>query len=459
MFHQICFAETPEFARGIFLGKNSFIRIFAKVIPGKAASVNFLFATADGKTDESVSFEICISSVVRAGLEEIRCRSGETIQLGKFLEEDIIRLDFFSDNPNEESLLYIYCKSVSISILEFNIERRVQADGDVEIVRPFSLDRNWYENVLDPSVLSEFQQVYEKFVASLAAEADINQSDIIEDILSSRIGLDGGHVSMWFPLVDVMMRRLPVSEGLPEAVLARIIAQALSRHDEWLPTANLTFLSHFLNTKGSIRRTIDFVNAIFAGMGLGKDKFVISKHTINPRWLTSAVERRIEGVKDIFAQFESLGVKLMLGYGTLLGAARDGAFIPHDDDVDMLYLTECDDMQTMELEREELCLKLSNEGYTVRRDDPMLVHFTLDGRGASADIFPCWLSGGNAYLVMEQYRVRSIRRDIVDGEKNAIILHGASFPCPTLVNEFLTERYGADWRVADPFFEWPWEVS
>lgn len=54
------------------------------------------------------------------------------------------------------------------------------------------------------------------------------------------------------------------------------------------------------------------------------------------------MEGRIKDIETIKTVFDKFGVRLILGYGALLGFHRDGDFLPGDDDVDFIVIDDID---------------------------------------------------------------------------------------------------------------------
>jgi len=67
----------------------------------------------------------------------------------------------------------------------------------------------------------------------------------------------------------------------------------------------------------------------------------------------------VEIFKDAYSVFMENGVKIWLDSGTLLGAARDGKFIPWDNDIDLAVWKECLD----ELDKRKILMEIENKGY------------------------------------------------------------------------------------------------
>lgn len=200
------------------------------------------------------------------------------------------------------------------------------------------------------------------------------------------------------------------------------------------------------------------MNEIAAVHNLGD--YVITRHGVQRSRLLSQKDLYVGALRDVARVLAAAGREPVVCYGTLLGAVRDKGFIPHDDDVDMLYRCEATTRAGVEKEMEQVAKLLVAKGYTVRNVPGSLnMHLFDPSRGGlMVDIFPCWIVEGQAHLHMERMSVRSIPASLLF-PASSIELYGVTLPAPARPSEFLHERYGDDWNVSNQFFEWPWSLS
>jgi len=150
----------------------------------------------------------------------------------------------------------------------------------------------------------------------------------------------------------------------------------------------------------------------------------------------SELALRETGLLELVEILEELKVAYFLADGTLLGAARNGDFIPWDPDVAIWIKAEI-----FSRIKDELIKNLASQGFSID---------AVGGRNPKLNVFKysekfeleAWrLSGKN--------RVRGglwAPAHLLDNP-GQIKLRGRLYPCPSPVNEFLSHRYGSDWRI------------
>ncbi|TXI37275.1 MAG: hypothetical protein E6Q56_10855 [Mycobacterium sp.] len=165
----------------------------------------------------------------------------------------------------------------------------------------------------------------------------------------------------------------------------------------------------------------------------------------------------LQNLIDIARLFESRGNRYMLSDGTLLGAVRDGQFIPWDHDTDLLVPIQDFDPVVL---RDLHC-----EGFQITRcfgfpEDGM--EFTLRRYGIDTDLFFLYPRGTGSYI-------SSYWWDIIDGTAEWIdydfpLLEGGwidfqehRFRAPADPERYLSCAYGDSWRT--PNDRWNWRVD
>jgi hypothetical protein len=90
----------------------------------------------------------------------------------------------------------------------------------------------------------------------------------------------------------------------------------------------------------------------------------------------------------------------------------------------------------------------------------MMVDFEVTSTKVTpiVDIFPSWKHDGSLFLPMESLRIRGVPCSYFFPIAS-IMLHGKNYPCPADSSSFLEERYGPQWKVPDPYYEWPWKLT
>ena len=180
--------------------------------------------------------------------------------------------------------------------------------------------------------------------------------------------------------------------------------------------------------------------------------------------LVSNVNAVLTALNEVMQDLTTLGYQPCLAYGTLLGAKREGQFISHDDDVDILIELSREDINERNVKTlmEKLQSELDSSKYRVnigsKTTTTYNIHVFHKQTNIMIDIFPYWFKKEHAYLHMEKMKIRSIPRHILTG-RNEIELYGKPYPAPDNTSEFLEERYGDGWKTPDRYHEWPWPVS
>lgn len=159
----------------------------------------------------------------------------------------------------------------------------------------------------------------------------------------------------------------------------------------------------------------------------------------------------VEFMNDIFVIFEKYNYDLIACYGTLLGIYRDNDFIPHDDDIDLLLIT--DNINILSEIDKNLLSSLENKNYVVkdRKIGSQFIQIYPKHLQTRLDIFIGLVDGDEIILPMENVLSRGIKKDIILPRKSTKFLDYKIY-IPNDAEEFLKERYGANWHIPDIIF-------
>jgi len=169
---------------------------------------------------------------------------------------------------------------------------------------------------------------------------------------------------------------------------------------------------------------------------------------------------------DVFNEFseklsKGFGIDSFITSGTLLGLVREGAFIPHDDDFDLAYVSRESFLPNVLLERKDL-LKFIRSLPDFKAVECTGAHFHVyfNGRGAQPfrfDLFTAWVDKDGYF---NEY---PLRPEILAATE-VLPLAKASFyegevAIPRNAEAFLELNYGSDWRIPNPLFHFPWGLT
>ncbi len=186
---------------------------------------------------------------------------------------------------------------------------------------------------------------------------------------------------------------------------------------------------------------------------------IIGRHGWRDAVLISKKTEYLDGIARTLFHLESMGVLCFLAYGTLLGAVREGGFIPHDDDVDLFIYMEIDKIEDLLMELTKLASRLSEEGVLRVKIDPVLLILQVDVEGLSIgiDLFPAVYDRSSkvARCHHRGMEMREIGLEILVPPSLAL-LYGLERPAPAKQEEFLRWRYGESWQTPQQFFEMQW---
>ena len=148
------------------------------------------------------------------------------------------------------------------------------------------------------------------------------------------------------------------------------------------------------------------------------------------------------------------GIRLALGYGSLLGAVRAGRMIDHDDDMDLILITRANNVLDAVQEMKAAQSFFLNLGYKIIELSNGQFKLLPDSPDIELDVFLAW-SEGDALALSFTVKSGPALQDVLP----LIVMNfeGVSLPVPRRPELLLAAIYGESWEIPNPRFRW--EVS
>ena len=295
---------------------------------------------------------------------------------------------------------------------------------------------------------------------SLATAKDVTsvarkiQDQIVEAVVAGHLDLSTRQLCSLLP----MHKPDPDIDDNIQRLIGEIIVRYVEIRGR-LATARLKDFKTFMTTPDQITTAFAHASTALERRSDDNCEFFVSKHllTINKPRLHTIGHEYLAAVQEIQHQLQEWSITSMICYGTLLGAVREGGFIAHDDDVDMLIVDGSTTRESMIENADALIERFQAAGGYAKRQG-MNFFVAPAGHNVHIDIFPSWQDDEGHWVMMERGKYRPIPSDFIE-PVSSIAIQELRFNCPNDPDSFLANRYGPGWRTPDPYHEWPWPVS
>ena len=184
-----------------------------------------------------------------------------------------------------------------------------------------------------------------------------------------------------------------------------------------------------------------------------------TKHGYRTSFRFKSKPAHATGMRTIIDQLAEIGVEAVPAYGTLLGMAREGTFIEHDDDLDLILISPLTAESDIPAYMDELKTKLRERtGWRVWNSDLPAkntpVGFKVDGHYVHCDLFPTFQEGSNLMFFDHSRgaRFRPLDRHWFDAG-DTVTVEGVDFVMPKGFESILRETYGPKWMQPDPNYK------
>ena len=239
-------------------------------------------------------------------------------------------------------------------------------------------------------------------------------------------------------------------------ICAHILLLELNNKDS-INTRFLRKFSPLLSNDLLINQLTEETEHLLKTRGEGQAKITISRHEIHEARLIKKKNLFLQGMDKVINSLSKGGITAMLGYGTLLGAVRERSFMAHDDDVDLIYFDGSKSKDEVESKKPHIIELLAASGIMAWDSGYGHLHTAVD-EGVGVDLFPIWEEEGQAFLAMEQLKIRGTPFNTLI-PPSTVKLYDREFPAPANPEAFLADRYGEGWLYPDPYYEWPWPID
>lgn len=210
----------------------------------------------------------------------------------------------------------------------------------------------------------------------------------------------------------------------------------------------------FWRVHGDLEKVQSFENRISSAMSvssrINESNFFLNLSSVEPA-------DTIRGVQEVVNILNENGYLSFINSGTLLGAARQGSFLAHDNDIDIAVIIDANSEARVSWELIKfyhVLRTLLPRPIKTSFKSPVLK--TCLENGVRIDIFPAWFSNEKLYVWPHAYGELG-KYDVLP--LGTLALENLEFPVPRNFSDVLAINYGASWKTPDPNFVFPWSLA